>query len=84
MSQFHIPENLAISNSGFLFLPSSGESFTLNEIGKEIFKLLQSGSASDEIINKIISEYEIDKSTFEKDLDDFIAQLKTFYLIKEL
>ena len=38
-----VPKNLAISESGFLFSPSNGESFTLNELGIWIFKLLQSG-----------------------------------------
>ncbi len=84
MNQFHIPENLAISDSGFLFMPSTGESFTLNEIGKEILRLMQSGSTSDEIINIISNSFEVDKTSFEKDLEDFIGQLKNYNLLKKI
>jgi PqqD family protein of HPr-rel-A system len=84
MSHFEIPDNLAISDSGFLFSASTGESFTLNKIGNEIISLLHQGKSKEEILNSILDEYEIDKKTFEKDFEDFLSQLKNFSLIKEL
>lgn len=76
-----VPKNLAISESGFLFSPSSGESFTMNEFGVWIFKLLQSGKSKDEIVDAIISEYDIDQKHAEFDLEDFLIQLDKFSLI---
>jgi hypothetical protein len=82
MSTYAIPESLAISDSGFLFLASSGETFTLNAIGRELFKMLQSGEELHAIREKVLRDYEIDQATIERDLDDFITQLKSFKLIK--
>ncbi len=81
MAQYVVPESLAVSDSGFLFLSSTGETFTLNEIGKEIFKLLQSGDDAQSIEERVLSEYDIDRTTFERDFDDFINQLNSFKLI---
>jgi len=83
MSNFIVPENIAISESGFLFLAGTGETFTLNQVGKEIFYLIRSKSSEDEILNSIISDYDIDKATAHKDLSDFVAQLKHYSILKE-
>lgn len=82
MNNFAIPENLAISDSGFLFLSSTGETFTLNETGKEILKLLQQKFSYQEIVQHITDIYEVESSEFEKDLDDFISRLKNYTLLK--
>lgn len=84
MRKYHIPEYIAISDSGFLFLPSTGETFTLNQIGKDIFKMIQSGKDDDAIFEQITAEYDVDKQTLEKDFSDFIQQLKSYSLVKFL
>lgn len=83
MSNLKVAENLAISETGFMFLPTTGETFTSNEIGKNIIQMLQKGESEDKIIEAITNEYEVDSNTFEKDLSDFIHQLIQFNLIKE-
>ncbi len=82
MSTYAIPESLAVSDSGFLFLASTGETFTLNAIGREIFKLLQSGDNLQAVQEKISEEYDVDRATLERDLDDFVSQLKLFKLVR--
>lgn len=84
MKQYSIPENVAVSDSGFLFLPSTGETFTMNEIGKEIFKQLQQKIPLDNIISNLLNEYDIDKSSLEKDINDFLLQLKNYNVVKEI
>jgi len=84
MRKYHIPEYIAISDSGFLFLPSTGETFTLNQIGKDIFKMIQSGKDDDAIFEQITAEYDVEKQTLEKDFSDFIQQLKSYSLVKFL
>ncbi len=83
MSNYFVPENIAISESGFLFLASTGETFTLNQIGKEIFNLIRYKSSEEEIVNSITNSYDIDKATAHKDLADFITQLKHYLILKE-
>jgi hypothetical protein len=82
MSTYAVPESLAVSDSGFLFLASTGETFTLNAIGKEIFKQLQNGDDLPTIRSKILSEFDVEGTTLERDLDDFVTQLKLFKLIR--
>ncbi len=81
MENYKMLNNVAVSENGFLFLPGTGESFTLNEIGRTILEYLKEGNKSDEIIEKIISEYDIDKTIAERDFNDFINQLKNFRIV---
>lgn len=82
MNTYLVPESLAVSDSGFLFLASTGETFTLNEIGKEIFKMLQGGDTREAIEQKILELYDVERPTFVRDFDDFINQLSSFKLIR--
>lgn len=84
MKAYSVPENIAISDSGFIFQPTTGETFTLNETGKTIFKYFQQKRNLDEIINSLLDEYEIDRLTLERDLEDFIFRLKSLNLLVEL
>lgn len=84
MSKLIIPENLAISESGFLFLQGTGETFTLNQVGKNIVDLIKSKASEEEVISEIVASYEIDRTTVQKDLGDFIAQLKHYSILKEI
>ena len=49
----------------------------LNEVGSFIFKLLQENDLNkDEIVSKLLDEYEIDKETATKDVEAFLCKLK--------
>lgn len=78
-----INHNLAVSESGFLFNPGSGESFTVNPIGAEIIAMLRSGKSRSEIIDSITQLYQVDRNSFEKDLQDFNGILKTYNLLEK-
>lgn len=75
-----IKKNIALSDSGFVFNPSTGESFSVNPIGVEIMQLLREGKDSNQIKANIIKQYQIDEATFERDLDDFINMMKHYLL----
>ena len=79
-----LKKNIALSDSGFLFNPSSGDSYSVNPIGLEILRLLQESKSDVEIIQYISSEYMIDKDTIEKDLYDFKNLLNGFKLIESV
>ncbi len=81
MEQYKMLGNVAVSENGFLFLPTTGESFTLNEVGKKILDHLKQNNSSEEIIEKIADEYDVDNTTAERDFNDFINQLKNFRLV---
>ena len=78
-----ISKDLAISESGFIFNPITGESFQTNSLGILIIKALQENKALEEIKSLIISEFEVSDEDVEKDLTDFINMLKHYNLIIE-
>ena len=84
MDKYVVPSNIAISESGFLFLPTTGETFTLNHIRSRILTELKSGKQVNSIFENFTAEYDVDQKTFEKDLSDFINQLKNYRLVEEL
>ena len=76
-----LKKNIAISETGFLFNPTTGDSYSLNPIGKCILNHLQEGKDYEKIKNEVLEEYSTDSDTFEKDYYDFINMLKSFKLI---
>lgn len=70
-----INKNLAISDSGFVFNPSTGDSFSTNPIGLEIIKLLKEGKDMKEVKAFLLREYNTDETTLEKDCYDFESML---------
>ncbi len=78
-----IRKNIAVSDTGFLFNPSTGDSFSVNPVGQEIFGLLKEGKGDREIVAYIIDNYAVDKDTAEKDLYDFKNMLSNFKLTQQ-
>ena len=76
-----LKDNVAISDSGFVFNSTTGESFSLNPIGTKIMNLIKDGKSYSEIKKIILEEYQTDEKDFEKDFEDFSNILKTSNLI---
>jgi len=76
-------KNIAISESGFIFNPTTGDSFSLNEVGLEILELLKEEKTIDQITTHFTNQYEIDAASFEKYFYDFVGMLKHYQLIDE-
>jgi hypothetical protein len=76
-----IKSNLAVSDSGFIFNPSNGDSFSTNTVGSDIIRLLKAGNSFDSIKKEIVEKYEVDEILFEKDFHDFVSQLQDYYLV---
>jgi len=76
-----IRKNVAVSDTGFLFNPMTGDSFSVNPIGQEIIRAYQKGKSEEEILEEILEAYRVDRSTAEKDLLDFKNMLANYKLI---
>lgn len=76
-----IKQNVAISESGFVFNPVSGESFTVNPVGIQIINYLKEDKSPEEITSLILKEYNVEEGTFEKDFHDFTGLLNAYGLI---
>lgn len=71
-----IRKNIAISETGFLFNPLTGDSFSTNTVGLDVIQQLKAGKTEQEITAFITEKYAVDASEFEKDLEDFRLQLR--------
>ena len=78
-----IRKNIAISDTGFVFNPTTGDSYSINLVGQEILKYLKEEKSNDEIKSIMTSAYEIDPASFEKYYFDFISMLRQFELLEE-
>lgn len=78
-----ISKNLAISESGFAFNGSTGDSFLLNETAKFILQKINDGLAEQEVLKVLLNEFDVSSIEAEKDLHEFITQLKIYGLIEE-
>ena len=77
-----IKRNIALSDSGFVFNPSSGDSFSTNPIGMEIIKMMKENKTKDDVRKYILHTYMTDEATFEKDFYDFENMLLKLNLME--
>ena len=78
-----IKKNIAVSETGFVFDPTSGESYSINPTGQQIIALLKEDKTPEEISAIMCGEYAIDSASFEKYYYDFMGMLRQFQLIEE-
>jgi hypothetical protein len=76
-------KNIATSDTGFIFNPGSGDSFNSNQICLDIFAAFKEDKSRQEIMSLICAKYEVEYNQFEKDLEDFLAQLREYNLLEE-
>ncbi len=70
-----LKNNIAVSDSGFVFNPSTGDSFSINPVGIDIIQLLRASKSEQDIIEDLSDRYDADTQTIEKDLYDFFTLL---------
>jgi hypothetical protein len=78
-----LKKNIAMSETGFVFNPVSGDSYSLNSVGIEIFNYLKVGLNIDSITEKMYEKYDVEKSVLERYLYDFLGYLKQYQLVDD-
>ncbi len=73
--------DLAVSDSGFIFNPGTGESFSANQTGLFILNQIKQEKTQEEIVDLMLEEFQADRTEMEKDFADFIAILSHYHLI---
>jgi len=76
-----LKKNIALSESGFIFDPSTGDSFSVNGTGLKILEFLKTGYDETFITEKLCEIMDADKKLIREDLDDFINHLKHLKMI---
>ena len=72
---------LAINSEGFVFNPSSGDSYTLNSTGLTILHGLRDGKEPQAIAEQLCADFEVTAEDAERDVADFMNCLKNFRLL---
>lgn len=70
---------LAISESGFVFDPASGNSFTVNETGLAILRGLQHHHDLMTLTETLLRDYDIKPRDLERDLLEFAGTLREYF-----
>jgi len=63
--------HLALSDEGFLFDPTSGNTYTLNSVGTFILKKMIEEYSFDQIIAAMIKVYDVPEDILCRDLEQF-------------
>jgi hypothetical protein len=78
-----IKPELKVNESGFLFDPTTGESYSLNQMGISYFNWISEGKSTEEMKEMVTTQYNVDEITFEKSFIDFKSRLKNLRLIED-
>jgi hypothetical protein len=76
-----IRNNIALSESGFIFNPNTGESFTLNPTGQKLFGLIRDGKDYKAIRKYFMDNFDTEDSIFEKDFEDFMHMMTSYQMM---
>jgi len=76
-----LKKNIATSENGFIFNPSTGDSFSSNPIAAEILTLMKAGQSAEDIKTEILNRYDVDRAQLERDWEDWVMQLRDANLI---
>lgn len=77
-----INKNIALSDTGFVFNPTSGESFNVNPLGLELITLMKEEHGFEYIKQVVMEKYNTDEASFERDYMDFMSMLQQYNLLE--
>ena len=77
-----INKKIAISETGFVFNPTTGDSYSMNPIAAEILNMFKKEMKEEDIINALLEKYDVSKSVLQKSYDEFVDTLKKLNIIE--
>lgn len=83
MHLMYLRKNIATSENGFIFNPSTGDSYSANPVAAAILEQLKQGMTFSDIKTALLDTYEVDPLRLERDWDDFINQLREASLLED-
>ena len=78
-----LKRNISISENGFLFDATTGDSYSVNESAADMLNLLKEGRDESEIRSSFLERYEVDPITFERNFYEFTSLLRHLGLIND-
>jgi hypothetical protein len=81
MKQYTKLFSLQIDDNGFVFDPTKGISYTLNETALRVITLLKNGCPEENLHIRIAEEYAISLPSAEFDIENLLNTMKKYQLI---
>jgi hypothetical protein len=78
-----LKKKIAISETGFIFDPTSGDSFSMNPTATEILSMIKEGKTENQIKEYFLTNYDVDSTTFDRNYIDFTSMLRLYNLTEE-
>ncbi len=77
-----LKKNIATSENGFIFNPTTGDSFSGNAMASEILLAMKNGETEAGIKQQLLQKYEVSATQLDRDWEDWIVQLKEANLLE--
>lgn len=58
--------------------------YTLNEVGARVYELVDGQRPVEAIVERIVSEFDVDRATAEADVREFLSQLLSIDAVREI
>jgi PqqD family protein of HPr-rel-A system len=71
---------LTMNDEGFMFDPTTGDSFVVNATAIAILHSLQDGRSESEIVQQLVERFEVTPDTALRDVAEFLSRLKALQL----
>jgi len=78
-----INKKIAVSETGFIFNPTSGDSYSMNPIATEILEMLKKEMTEEDIKKALLEKYDVSKSVLNKSYDEFIDTLRKLNILED-
>ena len=72
---------LVLNDEGFMFDPTTGDSFVVNQMAVTILQRFQDGQNETEIAHELVEHYNVSLPDAARDIADFISRLKSMQLM---
>ena len=76
MSDLQHLRELALSDTGFVFDPYSGSTFTVNESGLCVLQAIKEGGGRDAVLERLRERFEVGQDDLARDLEEFVHVLR--------
>jgi PqqD family protein of HPr-rel-A system len=74
-------DNLALSDSGFLFDTRTGATYSLSKTGTFLLRALMGGAQVQSLSERISEEFDVDQRLAARDAEQFLIRLREMRLI---
>ena len=75
--------DLAISDSGFVFNPTTGHTYNINSTANHVLKALKDGATEKAIVDGLMDTFDAEpESDLARDVSEFISRLREHGLVK--